>query len=190
MIQESIVDPLEMVVLNSPMREDDFQDGLRVLIEEAKGNGAQYEGILAIIRASLASYLPRRIIEDKPETKVNRTRELQKLQILGLLENNANMYLTAREVADWGAKHPELGKSMGNRSYVSDLLGELKKEGQTASVKDGRLARYAPLELAVTDALKIPGLGVDLFQMSKYLNTMPDQIARTHSYKFWSQFCM
>lgn len=186
--QTTIGDPLEHIVLHSPMREEDFLLEMGMLIERAKHNGGQYEDILAIMKESLAGYLPKRIIEDKPESKANRTREMQKSQILGFLEANSNMYLTAQEVADWGAKHPELGKSMRYRSYTSGLLGELNQEGRSAVVKEGKLARYTPLELAVADALKIPNLGNDLLQLSQYLNTRPDQIAGTHAYKFWSQF--
>jgi len=140
------------------------------------------------MRQSLAGYLPRRIIQDEP-SKADQTREMQKSQILGFLEANPDIYLTAQEVADWGAKHTgELGRSMRHRGYASSLLNELNKEGRAAMVIEGHSAKYAPMELAVTDALKIPNMGNDLLNMSQYLNTRPDQIAGTHAYKFWTQF--
>ncbi len=188
MAQATIVDPLERIVLHSPMREEDFQAELSGLIDRAKSNGAQYNDILAIMRESLAGYLPKRIIQNEPDSKADRTREMQKSQILGFLEASPSIYLTAQEVADWGGKHPELGKSMRHRGYASDLLAELNQEGRAAMVREGHSAKYAPMELAVTDALKIPNMGTDLLNMSQYLNTRPDQIANTNAYKFWSQF--
>jgi hypothetical protein len=69
---------------------------------------------------------------------------------------------------------------------VVNLLLNLNEEGKIAKIRDGNSVLFAPIEVAVVDALKNPEVNVSITTVAKYLNVKAMQVAETATYKFWA----